>query len=70
MVAMLLSSPQSICNKYEYLEGSLHYAWPAPKLITERVVGGHVSGIGSIPVITHARVSFFKFKNTEVLNMY
>jgi hypothetical protein len=58
MVAMLLN-PQSICNKYEYFEGSLHYAWPAHKLIAERVVGGHVSGIGSIRVITQARVSPF-----------
>jgi hypothetical protein len=29
------------------------------QLIAERVVGGHVSGISSIPVITHGRVSPF-----------
>jgi hypothetical protein len=29
------------------------------QLIAERVGGGHVSGISSIPVVTHARASPF-----------
>jgi hypothetical protein len=29
------------------------------QLIAERVIGGHVSSISSIPVITHARASPF-----------
>lgn len=30
-------------------------------LISEKVIGGHASGISSIPVLTHGRVSPFFF---------
>jgi hypothetical protein len=49
-------------------EVRLHNTWPAPELLTqegahtlisERTVGGHASGISSIPVITHAKASPF-----------
>ncbi|PNF16230.1 hypothetical protein B7P43_G15297, partial [Cryptotermes secundus] len=41
------------------------------QLIAERVVGGRVSGISSIPVITNARASPFciKFKSTKMPNI-
>jgi hypothetical protein len=39
------------------------------QLIAERVVGGHVSGLSSIPVITHLGLLLaqLKFKSIEVL---
>jgi hypothetical protein len=36
-----------------------HLGYRLTQLIAEKVIGGHVSSISSIPVITHARASPF-----------
>jgi hypothetical protein len=47
----------------DYTTHGLHLNFQGMKrltqLIAESVVGGHASGISSIPVITHARASSF-----------
>jgi hypothetical protein len=58
----VLNKVVNLCSDvFQSVEKIVHVCYELLNVIAERVVCGHVTGISSIPVITHVRASPFFF---------